>query len=231
MAHVELIAEVSSNHGGDVALAKEFIWRFAEAGADWIKFQTTRVRHLNPTDPQYEWFRQVELSDEAHWELKDACEHAGVKFLTTVYNKAEVPFLAGLRLAAIKIGSGEAGEDALVRVVTHAGFPRVFISDGLRVPKGFVHERLRCISRYPAPHGCVPTTFYPRYVGWSDHCCGLASCQVAIIRGATVIEKHVQLPQQARPCRTYEATVEEFKELRRMADEDPTRFLGRWQYA
>ena len=102
---VELIAETSSNHGGDLSLAKEFIHAFAEAGADWIKFQTTRVKHLRPDDPQYEWFTKAELSDQAHVELKAECEQAGVKFLTTVYHADEVPFLASLGLEAIKIGS------------------------------------------------------------------------------------------------------------------------------
>ena len=233
MPRVELIAECSSNHGGDIALAKEFIWRFAEAGADWIKFQTTRVKHLNPADPQYAWFQQAELSDEAHWKLKATCEDAGVEFLTTVYHPAEVLFLESLKMGAIKIGSGEATDHILVKYVKHAGFPRVILSDGLGRPRGFSHELLCCITRYPAPHGCVPSEFagWGGYRGWSDHCVGIASCEVAILRGAAIIEKHVQLPNQARPCRSYEATVEEFKELRLFADKDPTRFLGRWQYA
>ena len=48
---IEIIAECASNHGGSIPLAKEFIWRCAEAGADWVKFQTTRVKHLRKTVP------------------------------------------------------------------------------------------------------------------------------------------------------------------------------------
>lgn len=238
MSKVELIAEVSSNHGGDLALAKEFIWRFAEAGADWVKFQTTRVKHLSPADPQYAWFQQAEVSDEAHVELKAECQKAGVKFLTTVYNVAEVPMLAALGLEAVKVGSGEAREAALLDALVEQTNGLIIVSDGI-VPRLFrYHElwprvrTLKCISRYPAPHGMVPQDFGLReHDGWSDHCVGLESCHVAILRGASIIEKHVCLPHQARPVKPYEATVEEFKQLRAFADEDPQRFLGRWQHA
>lgn len=230
---IELIAEVSSNHGGNLALAKEFIWRFAEAGATFVKFQHTRVKHLRPDDPQYEWFTKAEFSVEQFAELKAECERAGTKFLTTVFNATDVPEAAILSPKAIKIGSGEAGQEDLVMAVKRGPFQRVFVSDGIVPPLGHAHERLACATRYPAPHGCVPLKFglWTGLDGWSDHCVGLESCQVAILRGARIIEKHVCLPNQARPVKCYEASVEEFRQLRAFADEDPQRFIGRWQYA
>lgn len=226
---VEIIVEVSSNHGGDVTLAKQFIWRFAEAGADWIKFQTTRVRHLRRDDPQYDWFRRAELSDDAHHALQTECERAGVRFLTTIYHADELPLVQALGLDTIKIGSGEAGEADFMRAV-QAVVPRVIASDGL-CPPAIPCERLKCVTRYPCPHGMVPEQFGRTYHGWSDHCRGLDSCEVAILRGARIIEKHVQLPHQARPPRPFEATAREIASLRAFADEQPTRFLGRWRAA
>src|SRR3990167_5889202 len=128
---IELIAEVSTNHGGSVALAKEFIWRFAEAGADWIKFQHTRVKHLRPDDPQYEWFKKAEFSLEQFQELKAECEKAGTKFLTTVYNHQDVPEVQQLGLEAIKIGSGEAEASRLADALRATSIPRIFVSLGL----------------------------------------------------------------------------------------------------
>ena len=229
---VELIAETSTNHGGSVALAREFIWRFAEAGADWIKFQTTRVKHLRPDDPQYAWFQRAELSDDAHFELKAECEKAGVKFLTTVYHPDDVPFVASLGLEAIKIGSGEATDFTLRTAVYHAGFTRVFVGCGLGTVWYQHHaDLLRCVTRYPAPAALASYAYGREYKGWSDHCVGLDGCQIAICRGASIIEKHVCLPNQARDLKPYEATAYEFKQLRAFADEDPSRFLGRWQHA
>lgn len=260
---IELVAEISSNHGGDLALAKEFIWRFADAGADWIKFQTTRVKHLRPNDRQYTWFQRAELSDDAHHVLKAECARAGAKFLTTVYHADEVPFLASLGLEAIKIGSGEAGEEDLARIVLErlglCQFTRAYVATGLvdmwrsaiwriatehRPIHSGIHDVrfLGCVSRYPAPSGLAAVRFQAQrgwattgpecyMTGWSDHAVGLGDCYVAITMGAVTIEKHVCLPQQARPVQPWEATVDEFKALRAFADERPERFLGRWQFA
>src|SRR3990167_1645472 len=249
---IELIAEVSSNHGGSIPLAKEFIWRCAEAGADWVKFQTTRVTHLRPDDPQYAWFQQAELSDDAHHELKAECERAGVKCLTTVYHYADVPFVASLGLEAIKIGSGEAQDPRLASAVMATPITAVLVSLGLcgnaptasafGVDQWWGRTRfLAAVSRYPAPLGLAALVFrdqpqavtwgYPLLAGWSDHAVGLSECHAAIVSGASIIEKHVQLPNQARPPKPFEATMDELKQLRAFADEDPQRFIGRWQHA
>jgi sialic acid synthase SpsE len=68
------------------------------------------------------------------------------------------------------------------------------------------------------------------HYGWSDHCVGLEGAQLAIVKGARMIEKHVQLPFQGRTAKPYEATIEEFRALRAFADENPSRFIGRWQH-
>lgn len=229
---IELIAEVSSNHGGSMALAKEFIWRFAEAGANWVKFQHTRVKHLRPDDPQFDWFEQAELRNDQFAELKAECALAGTKFLTTVYNVADVPEVVALGCDTVKIGSGEAGERTLLNVVKQS-FVRVLVGCGLTRPMGVTFEALATVTRYPAPHGCVPLEFAASagYHGWSDHCNGLDSCKVAILRGARIVEKHVSLPHQMRAERDFEATVSQFKQLRAFADENPERFIGRWQHA
>jgi sialic acid synthase SpsE len=245
---VELIAELSTNHGGSMSLAKEFIQRFAEAGADWIKFQHTRVAHLRPDDPQYAWFQKAEFSTDQFAELRHVCGAARVGFMTTVYHAADVPEVFDLALT-VKIGSGEAHEPALAAAVGSAGFPRVLVGAGLTEPwhSPFLQLRkngqrvqfLRCITRYPCPSALASVTYddcatiHARspYAGWSDHCTSLAGCQLAILGGATVIEKHVCLPNQARAIKPYEATVAEFAQLRAFADEDPARFRGRWQHA
>src|SRR5882724_8764760 len=110
----QLICELATSHGGDIALAKEMIQRCVEAGAHWVKFQSFQVKHLRPGDPQADWLKQSELSDDAHHELIAACQEAGVKFLSTVFTADRVPFLASLGLEAIKIGAAEASEAQLV---------------------------------------------------------------------------------------------------------------------
>jgi N,N'-diacetyllegionaminate synthase len=235
---VELIAEVSSNAGGDMALAKEFIQRYADAGANWIKFQSYQVKTLRPNDPQLDWLAQAELSDEAHYELIEECQRNNVKFLTTVFHHSRVPFLKSLGLDTIKIGSGEASNVDLAFALVKAEFARAIVSCGLASPDRLplnahrVHlDRLHCVTRYPCPPSMADVLYGRTLQGWSDHCIGLDGCKIAILRGARIIEKHVQLQHQARPPRAFEATVEEFKQLRAFADEEPERLIGRWQHA
>lgn len=237
MNKVELIAECSSNHGGDISLAKAFIHQYAEAGADWIKFQSYQVRTLRPGDPQRDWLAAAELSDDAHHILKAECEQAGVQFLTTVFHASRVPFLKTLQMPAIKVGSGEAAEMSVVDAVS-GGWPCIFVSTGISPPnvlsawdgRASGVRYFRCVSRYPCPSEAAYQQYFNRRVGWSDHCVGLEGCRVAIMGGARIIEKHVSLPQQKRERRSFEATVNDFKELRAFADDDPAQFIGRWQH-
>lgn len=230
----EVIAECSTNHGGSVALAKEFIDAFSPY-VDTVKFQLTRVAHLRAADPQYEWFTQAELTLDQFAELKAACEKAGVSFLLTVYNAADVWEVARLGCNRVKIGSGEAGEWALRREIAERGLHPI-VSCGLirphRVDSPVLGSAiyLGCCTRYPAPQGLAAA--YMRsghYDGWSDHAVGLDELKAAICCGAKVVETHVQLPNQARPARSFEKTATEMAELRRFVGDNPKRFLGRWQ--
>ena len=49
-SEVFIIAEVGQNHQGDFDLAKEYIKKFSEAGADAIKFQTRNNKYLFSND-------------------------------------------------------------------------------------------------------------------------------------------------------------------------------------
>jgi sialic acid synthase SpsE len=240
---IELVAEVSSNHGGDLSLAKEFCYRFAEAGADWIKFQMTRVAHLRPSDPQFAWFQRAELSDDYLAQLAELCGHLGVKFLCTINHADEAPILRSFS-PFVKIGAGESHERTVRDAVMAQGFQRIYVSNP---PENFWRVNkldssratrmkwnltkvypLTTVSRYPCP--VMAATVNLGHYGWSDHCVGLEGAQLAIVKGARMIEKHVQLPFQGRTAKPYEATIEEFRALRAFADENPSRFIGRWQH-
>lgn len=231
----EIIAELHTSHGGDIALAKEFIKRCAEAGAHWVKFQSYQTKHLRPSDPQEAWLKQAELSDEAHHVLKSACEAAGIKFLTTVFTADRVPFLVSLGLEAIKIGSGESFEVELVRAATRTQIQSVFVSHDIgQMALWDARARyFRCISRYPAPleyaRSVVRLVPPDHQVGWSDHCIGLAACEDAIMGGAQYVEKHMTFVDAKRPAQAWEMTLAELKQLRKFVDDGPERFIGRWQ--
>ena len=234
-SRVEIIAELSTNHGGDVGLALQFIKAFSPI-VDTIKIQSHRVAHLQPTDPQFEWMRSSQLKDEHHFKILGACQDAGVQFLTTIFNTAEVDLVARLGCQRVKIGSGEAGNVELAKAVHAAGL-RALVSTGI-TPVGMTafegyryRQFLGCVTRYPAPAGIAYAmlTNNPQLSGFSDHSIGLDECKAAIVAGAKIIECHVQLPNQARPVRSFEKSVAAMRELRDFADDDTSRFIKRWQ--
>lgn len=249
----QIIAEVSTNHGGSITVAQDFIRECADAGADYVKFQSYQVKHLRRDDPQYAWFQQCELSDGDHDVLMHACAAAGVKFLTTVFNAERVPFLKSLGLDTIKIGSGEA-QDGHVFGACLDAFPRVMFSLGLGEHEGHRgiandHVAFHCVSLYPTPVARVQLQRIQEIdrwadaVGWSDHCVGIDVCKAAIAMGAQYIEKHVTLPYAPRSM-AWDATMAQIRALRDYAEfidmitsgefpadltESRKRFIGRWQ--
>lgn len=231
---VELISEIASNHGGSVGRAIVFIERFAKAGADTIKLQYTRAHRLAKSDPQREWFERVELSDYDFQDLRDYTTSLGKKFLLTVYHPDDVAVVRSLT-DEVKVGSGEAHSGGLARAITGANFNRVLVSNGIRPPhqdyRNTGAKILACISRYPHPVTLVAAKLLETFSdGWSDHSVGLDGAMTAIALGAGIVEKHVQIREQSRAPQAFEATAEEFAELRRWADQNPERFLGRWNH-
>jgi sialic acid synthase SpsE len=232
----KIIAEVSSNHGGDIGLAKEFIRVAASLGLDYVKFQSWQVGTLRdgPADPQFGWLSKAELSDAAHRELLEECQKQGIAFLTTVFHPARVSFLKSLGLAEIKVGSGEALNGSLLRAVK-GGFQNVMISTGLaldhevleivEIMKGSPVTLFHCVSLYPLPVSKVNMVrmdwlkkLCPR-VGYSDHTVGLEAAKMAIDRGASLVEKHFCLGRSG-PGRVndWDATPDEMAGLREYAE-------------
>ena len=235
-----IIAEVASNHGWDIQLAKEFVRIAASVGLDYVKFQSWQVRSLRDggNDPQYAWLSQSELSDERHRELIEECDRRGIRFLTTAFHPDRVPFLKSLGLQEIKIGSGEAMNPSLLQAVKE-GFQNVMISTGLaldhevadvaRQMAGSPFTLFHCVSLYPLPASKINMVrmdwlkqFSPQ-VGYSDHTAGLEAAKLAIDRGAAFVEKHFCLGRQG-PGRVnpWDASPEEMESLRLYAENAAT---------
>jgi N,N'-diacetyllegionaminate synthase len=203
----QIIAEVTSNHGGDMGLAREFVRRAADAGADYVKFQSWRAATVRDggADPQYAWFVQSELSDAGHRELIDECARNGIRFLTTCFDIGRVEFLASLGLDTIKVGSPDLTSRRMLEAL-RARFRHVIVSTGVGTDAEVAEAAawlssgdftfLHCVSLYPMPPAQAHLRrmewlrqFTPS-VGWSDHAEGIDVAKTAIAAGASFIEKH-----------------------------------------
>lgn len=117
-----IIAEAGVNHNGDILLAKQLIDAAADAGADYVKFQTFKAGELvtkvanrasyqdkntSNKDSQYEMLKKLELSHEVHLKLIDYCNSRSIKFLSTGFDLGSLAFLNEIGINLFKIPSGE----------------------------------------------------------------------------------------------------------------------------
>ena len=181
MRHTLIIAEAGVNHNGSIELAKQLIDAAADAGGDYVKFQTFKTENLvsksakmadyqkrNMGDgysTQYSMLKKLELSSEQHSELISYCRKKGIKFFSTAFDLDSIDFLASLKLGLWKIPSGEITNYPYIRKVAGYNEP-VILSTGMSTSDeikdaisvltkfGLLQEQitvLHCNTEYPTP--------------------------------------------------------------------------------
>ena len=147
MGHVIVIAEAGVNHNGSIEIAKQLVDKAAEAGADFIKFQTFKSEKLvskyarqadyqrrnigkKSDDSQLSMLKKLELSEEDHKELMDYCQKKGIKFFSTAFDLESIDYLHSLNLGLWKIPSGEITNYPYIKKIAGYGEP-VILSTGM----------------------------------------------------------------------------------------------------
>ena len=175
-----IIAEAGVNHNGDLILAQKLIDVAAEAGVDFVKFQTFKSDKLltpyakkaeyqsqtvDDTESQYSMLKKLELSREMHETLIGHCELRGIKFFSTGFDLESIDLLSELGLDRFKIPSGEITNLPYLNKIGRYGKP-VILSTGMATLKevgnalnqlegaGTPRNRitvLQCTTEYPTP--------------------------------------------------------------------------------
>src|SRR5437762_74867 len=115
-----VVAELGSNHQGDLDLARQLIRMSAAAGADAVKLQKrdlpnlyTRALWEMPYDSEvsfgatYGAHRQaLEFSPRQHAACQDLATELGIACFATAFDAASVDVLMALAVPALKFGSG-----------------------------------------------------------------------------------------------------------------------------
>lgn len=169
------------NHNGSIELAKKLIEAAANAGADYVKFQTFKAAKLVSTDArkadyqlkstskreisQFEMLKRLELKLTDYEILKNHCKKFKIKFLSTGFDLDSLDFLATLKIDMFKIPSGEITNIPYLRRVASKGKP-VVLSTGMSslaeielainvlIEGGIKREKitvLHCNTEYPTP--------------------------------------------------------------------------------
>lgn len=117
-----IIAEAGVNHNGDLTLAKKLVDAAADAGADFVKFQTFSAEDLvgenapladyqklqvSDAKDQKQMLKKLELGHDDHHVLIQYCHEKKIKFFSTAFDFKSLDFLKSLQLGMWKIPSGE----------------------------------------------------------------------------------------------------------------------------
>ena len=146
MGKVKIIAEAGVNHCGDIRLAKKLIDVAADAGVDYVKFQTFKSESLvskfakkaayqientqDAGESQLQMLKKLELSDSQHFELVQYCNNKKISFFSTAFDLESLSFLKELGLNIVKIPSGEITNLPYLRKAATL-FREVIISTGM----------------------------------------------------------------------------------------------------
>ncbi|NRD79386.1 N-acetylneuraminate synthase [Bacillus sp. BRMEA1] len=245
-----IIAEAGVNHNGDVNLAKRMICEAKKAGADIVKFQTFKTENIVTTsakkadyqnkyttkeETQFEMLKNLELTEDDHYILKEYCEKLGISFLSTPFDLESIDFLESLNIPFFKVPSGEITNLPYLVKIAKTRKP-VIMSSGMSNLEE-IHEAieilrkygtseislLHCNSQYPTPFKDVNlramVNLEKRFninIGYSDHTLGIEVPIAAVALGATIIEKHVTLDRNMEGP-DHKASLE-FNELKTMID-------------
>lgn len=179
-----IIAEAGVNHNGDFDTAAKMIAVAANAGADYVKFQTAvpelvisrfapkaeyQAETTGRDESQLEMCRRIHLPLSAYSELSEICRSKGIGFMSTPFDLVSIDCLARLQMDYWKIPSGEITNLPYLRKIASKG-GRVIMSTGMSelfeikaavdvLVNGGINKAdiylLHCTTQYPAPFDAV----------------------------------------------------------------------------
>ena len=229
-----LIAEIGTNHNGDLNLALEMVQAAAASGADAVKFQTVcaDASYIEGSFA-YNVFKKIWLDCEQLARIKQLAEEKGLIFFSSPADLVGAQLLKELGPPAVKISSGSMTNIPLIRSVAEMEVP-VFLSTGMAYLGEIEHSVLtleesgiadiilmHCTSLYPAPDHTLNLraiqtlqTVFRRPVGFSDHSLGHVAALSAVVLGAVAIEKHFTTDRSLPgPDQSFSADPDEFSTL------------------
>ena len=178
---VIIIAEAGVNFNGSVKIAKEMVKVAADAGADYVKFQTGKAENgisiyaekakyqkANTNDnsgaeSQIEMAKKLDLPYEDYPELVECCKENGIKFFSTSFDIGAAKLLKSLGQTMWKIPSGEIISLPLLRHIGKYGEPVILSTgmstmDEIRTAYDVLKENgagditlMQCNTQYPTP--------------------------------------------------------------------------------
>jgi sialic acid synthase SpsE len=233
------IAEISSNHNGDVERAKQLVDFAIDAGADAVKFASwskTSLFSKKVYEGREKHAAQNEkeaMTPEMFKEMKKYCDEKKILVSSTPSSFEDVDTLVQENVRFLKVMSQDVTFLPFLEYVGKTGLP-IVLSIGM-ASMGEIETAietiyktgnkkiilLQCVSNYPTEDEQInlrtmewlKDTFHLP-VGLSDHTVGRAAPVAATALGACMIEKHIML-MDGQPTReqSFALPAQDLKEL------------------
>jgi N-acetylneuraminate synthase len=141
---VIVIAEAGVNHNGSLDLAKELVVKAAEAGADYVKFQTFNASKLvsknadlaeyqksnTNFDSQLAMLQSLEMGVDQLSVLEKVANKAGVQLLSSPFDIESATELVNFGMEILKIPSGELTNHPYLKHLASFNLPTI-LSTGM----------------------------------------------------------------------------------------------------
>lgn len=171
----KIIADLTSNHMGNMEVLKSMIQALATCNVDIVKVQSWRADKLVKGDSaKRNYYKERELSDDDHWQIKEWCDDFAIEMLCTCFDLDRVDFLSKLGLRRVKVASPDLSSHTMIRKLMD-NFEELIISTGsatmeefiltIRICSEYVGSKcsrvtfLHCNSYYPCPFHNVNMKF------------------------------------------------------------------------
>ncbi|MDY6994262.1 MAG: N-acetylneuraminate synthase [Pseudomonadota bacterium] len=164
-----LIAEAGVNHNGKIELARRLVDVAAEAGADYIKFQTFKADRLvskealkasyqeintsGGDETQFSMLEKLEIDEEFHKEIMAYCEDKGIGFMSSAFDSQGLKMLFRLGLKVFKVPSGEITNLPYLKTLAGFGCP-IILSTGMATNEE-IQNALAILEKEGASHSNV----------------------------------------------------------------------------
>lgn len=218
-----VIAELGINHNGTMLITQQLIEGAKESGADAVKFQKRNIYKVykkedldKPRESPWGTTTEqqklgIEFGKEEYEAINDYCKEIGIPWFASPWDLDSVEFLKPFNMPYWKIPSALLVHEELLKAVAKIG-THTFIATGMSTLQEIAHavaifrdaecpfELMHCNSAYPAKTTelnlktiQVLRNMFNCNVGYSCHSPGILPPALAVMFGATSIEKHITL--------------------------------------
>ena len=228
-----IIAEIGINHDGKISKAQKLIDLAKKGGAYAVKFQYFSPEDLyKKKDKNFKVVKKFSFNANQIRYLRNYSKRKKIKFFCTPFSLNKANFLNKINTDGFKIASMDSLNSNLISKCLSFKKP-VFVSTGMMnldemkyIFKKYKNVKnihfLHCVSEYPTPNnktGLGVLDFMKNKLGskalfgYSDHSINNNNVKIAIVKGATIIEKHFTLKKNNKYDHIHSMDFEDLKDI------------------